>query len=172
MRLRLLALPLVLLLGACSTATPVPTSSASPAPAPTPTFTDVSRGDTDSIVRLLTYQSGKDKAIVVEPIIFMINPDFCEAFHLPPDNQQCQSAWNTADSEAKITLPRADDAEFALVGASGNDDLTQCMDEQAAATCKASAKEFAAWYEYNSTPMVRLKTRNGVAVSLAEVYIP
>ncbi|WP_157240028.1 hypothetical protein [Catenuloplanes japonicus] len=163
---------LLTLLAGCGADTPDPSASASvpvgPTPDPMPTFTDVSKGDTDSIVRLLSFTAGKNQAVVVEPVIFMLNPDFCEAFHIPADDRRCLAAWNTSDSQAKITLPRADDAVFALVNQA---DISKCMDDKGAGSCEVSAREFAAYAE-DQNHLIRLTTRNGVAIRLAELYTP
>ncbi|MFI5844104.1 hypothetical protein ACIA8K_30850 [Catenuloplanes sp. NPDC051500] len=167
-----LVLPIVVLLSACGTdgADPgaSPSMSASPSAGAVPAFTDVSKGDTDSIVKLLSFTAGTNQAVVVEPVIFMINPDFCEAFHIPLDDRRCANAWNTADSQATITLPRADDAVLALVDQA---DLSACLDEKGAGSGEVSGREFAERLG-EGQHLVRLTTRDGVAVRLAELYTP
>lgn len=172
----LLVVPLALLLAACSSAapsgqpTPSPSAAAPsvsvPAPSVKPTYADVSRGDTDSTVRMLALRS---KAVVVEPVVFMTNPDFCATFGIPADDGRCNQPWDTADSEAKITVPVADDATYALVDL---EDPQRCMDDRGAGSCKATAKEFAAWAADDVQPLIRLTTKNGVATRLAEMYVP
>ncbi|GAB7042318.1 hypothetical protein JCM9533A_61680 [Catenuloplanes niger JCM 9533] len=166
-------MPALLLLAACGSApddtTAAPSPSAVPSATPSvPAFTDVSRGDTDSIVKLLRFTPGNGQAVVVEPVIFLTNPEFCETFHIPADDKRCLSAWNTADSEAKITLPCADAAVFALVDQS---DPGTCMDDRGAGSCETSATDFADRLG-DGTPLIRLTTENGVAVRLAELYVP
>ncbi|MDR7277497.1 hypothetical protein [Catenuloplanes atrovinosus] len=167
-------LPALLLLAACGSTpdgavapTGAPSAAGSAAPPP-PAFTDVTRGDTDSIVRLLRFTPGKNQAVVVEPVIFMTNPDFCETFRIPADDKRCGYAWSTADSEAKITLPRADDAVLALVDQS---DLSACMDDKGAGSCEVSDTDFANRVG-DGTHLVRLTTKDGVATRLAELYLP
>lgn len=171
-----LVAPALLLLASCGSApddgaspSAAPSQSVAPSAAPSvPAFTDVSRGDTDSIVKLLRFTPGNGQAVVVEPVIFLTNPEFCETFHIPADDKRCNSAWNTADSEAKITLPRADDAVLALVNQA---DLSACMDDLGAGSCEASATDFA--NRLGDGPhLIRLTTQNGVAVRLAELYVP
>ncbi|MDP9795981.1 hypothetical protein J2S43_004493 [Catenuloplanes nepalensis] len=177
MKKLLVSLPLLLLLAACGSAPDDDTSSPSPSATPsavpsatpsTPAFTDVSRGDTDSIVRLLQFTPGRNQAVVVEPVIFMTNPEFCETFRIPADDKRCTYAWSTAGSEAKITLPRADDAIFALVDQS---DLSACMDDMGAGSCEVPATDFADHVGEGPT-LIRLTTDDGVAVRLAELYVP
>ncbi|GAB7052234.1 hypothetical protein [Catenuloplanes indicus] len=171
MKKLLISIPALLLLAACGSAPDDTTASPSAVPSatpPVPAFTDVSRGDTDSIVKLLQFTPGKGQAVVVEPVIFLTNPEFCETFHLPADDKRCNSAWNTADSEAKITLPRADDAVLALVDQS---DVSACMDEMGAGSCETSATDFAARLG-DGPHLIRLTTRDGIAVRLAELYVP
>ncbi|WP_307831648.1 serine/threonine-protein kinase [Nucisporomicrobium flavum] len=142
--------------------------TASPAPATAPGFTDVSRGDTDSIVKLMSFRPGRNTAVVVEPVVFMTNPGFCQAFGIPADDKRCTYPWNIAGSEATITLPRADDGGLALLDP---DDPARCADSTGAATCRASAADFDEWLG-DGEELVRLQTRDGVAVSLAQLHLP
>jgi hypothetical protein len=166
---RRLLLATVLLLAACSTPSPAPTPSpSSSGPPPPVTFTDVSRGDTDSIVKLLEFRVGKNQAVVVEPVFYLPNPEFCDRFGIPLDDKQCVYEWDTKDSQAKITVPRADDAVFALVD---HDNLRKCLDERGAGSCEVSAQEFDDWISGGHV-LIRLVTRDGVAVRLAELNLP
>ncbi|UQU67332.1 serine/threonine protein kinase [Couchioplanes caeruleus] len=145
----------------------LPDTTSSPS-APTPAFTDVSRGDTDSIVKLLSFRPGGKTAVVVEPVVFMTNPGFCQAFGIAPGDKRCSYPWDIAASDAKITLPRAGDAGLALLDP---DDPGRCMDGTGAATCTASAADFDDWLG-DGEELVRLQTRNGVAVRLAQLHLP
>ncbi|MEV4708141.1 hypothetical protein [Actinoplanes sp. NPDC049316] len=168
MRRLLVLLPLVLLLAACDSDTSPPAAPAVASRSAAPAFTDVSRGDTDSIVRLLSFRPGRNTAVVVEPVIVMNNPAFCQAYGIPPDDKRCAYPWNIARSEAKITLPRADDAELALLDPDHPD---RCTDRTGAATCTVSAGEFDDRLG-DHEELIRLQTRNGVAVRLAEFRPP
>jgi hypothetical protein len=65
-------------------------------------------------------------------------------------------------------VPRADDAVFALVD---HDDPEKCLDDRGAGSCEVSAKEFDDWISGGQT-LIRLVTRDGVAVRLAELNLP
>ncbi|WP_189077471.1 hypothetical protein [Mangrovihabitans endophyticus] len=171
--MRLLTLALVLLLAACDAGAgarsgdPVTGDATSAAPGATPAYTDVSRGDTDSIVKLLSFAPGKHRAVIVKPVIYLPNPQFCATYRIPRDDKRCSYAWGAAESGAKITLPRADDAVLMLV----KDDPAKCVDDSGAGTCQVSGGAFDDWLG-NGEELIRLQTRNGVAVRLAELHLP
>ncbi|GLY02315.1 MULTISPECIES: hypothetical protein [Actinoplanes] len=178
MRTRVL-LPLSLLLAtlaACSStstppSSPAPSSAAPPSATPdtTPTFTDVRVGDTTSIVRIRAFTAGRNRSVVVEPVIFLKKPEFCKAFGIPADDKQCLAPFGIEFSDARITLPRADDATYALIDP---DDWRKCTDtDLVAATCKATATEFRKWLTGNDDTVL-LTTRGGQAVHFAQVYFP
>ncbi len=169
--MRRVPLILLLLLTGCASPAaeerPAPTAS-SAAAAPTPTFADVTRGNTASVVKVWAYDRTA-RSVVVEPVVFMLGPDFCVAFALPDTDPRCELEWTTEDSRLKVTLPVRPDATFAVV----NGEPQACMsDETGAGTCAVSARRFAAWLKEGPEALVRVTTVDGVVTSLAEVYVP
>ncbi|BCJ48863.1 hypothetical protein Asp14428_03380 [Actinoplanes sp. NBRC 14428] len=167
---RLLPLVALALLAACtSTGEPRPApSSAAPTGSPRPTFADVSRGDTDSVVRLRAYEP-RARSVVVEPTIFMQGPDFCTAFALPESDPRCNLEWTTEDSKTKVTLPV--DAGARLLTMNGGD--PDCLDDKSmAGTCRLTETQFSALLKNSGDLLVRLRTRDGTVVQMAEVYTP
>ena len=163
-----------LVLGAaagCSTpdATPAPPATSAPASvAPTPTFAEVHRGDTESVVLLRKYDP-RNRAVVVEPTVFMQGPDFCEAFHLPGTDRRCERAWATEDSKVKVTLPLSPRAVLLSVG----DGSAECIDEPTGAgRCRWGPADLAERVDADDSMLVRLTTEDGTATRIAEVYIP
>ena len=174
-RLALLALPLVagLLVAGCvggsADDNPAPAaSSGRPSAAPTPTFADVTRGDTESVVKLIVYD-GEARSAVVEPVVFMQAPDFCAAFRLPDTDPRCEREWATEDSHLKATLPVSAKAKLATV----RDGDPACIGaDTGAGTCAMTKSEFKGWLPDHPESLFRLTTRDGTVVELAEMYLP
>ncbi|HWS39397.1 MAG TPA: hypothetical protein VN408_42465 [Actinoplanes sp.] len=171
MKIRSLFLVALLGLTACEAGTPAAPVSAPPSAAPDtkPTFTDVRIGDTVSVVRVERFTTGKNRSVVVEPIIYMKNPDFCRAFKIPLDDKECSYPYSIEHSGAKITLPRADDATYALIDAAN---WRKCTDtDLVAAVCKVTAATFQKWAA-RGDEIVVMTTRNGTATHFAQIYYP
>ena len=171
-RLAEVAVTVVLLSAAgCSTpdpeATP-PTASAPASAAPTPTFAEVGRGDTESVVKVRKYDP-RERALVVEPTVFLQGPDFCEAFHLPGTDPRCERDWATEDSKVKVTLPVSPGAALLTI----RDGEPECLDDRTGAgTCRWSPDALAERVTQDDDFLARLTTRDGVATRIAEVFIP
>jgi hypothetical protein len=166
---RFVTLATTLLLAACSSpaAKPQAGPSASPAP-PTPTFTDVSHGDTNSIVKLLKYDP-KARAAVVEPVVFLDGPAFCRAFRIPETDPRCEREWVTEDSRIKVTLPVT--ARVRLLTVKDGD--ASCVNEQTGAgSCPWSSRDLAQHAAPGRDLLVRLTTADGAATTIAELYLP
>jgi hypothetical protein len=167
----ILASALLLGLAACSAPEPTPlppVTSATASAAPTPTFTDVSHGDTDSIVKLRKYDP-RARAAVVEPTVFLDGPAFCEAFHLPGTDQRCELAWVTEDSRLKVTLPVDPDAELLTV----RDGEAGCIDERTGAgSCPWRAAEVTRRAGPDVDLLARVTTEDGTVTRIAELYLP
>ncbi|GAA1650542.1 hypothetical protein [Actinoplanes couchii] len=176
MRIRTLLLVVFALLGpaACDAGAAVPQASTPQSAVPSakdvkPTFTDVRVGDTVSVVRVAAFKAGRNRSVVVEPVIYMKNPDFCRAFKIPLDDKQCSYPYAIEHSTAKITLPRADDATYALID---SDRWRECTDKDlVAAVCKVTAAQFQKWAAQGDGTVV-MTTRNGTATGFAELYFP
>lgn len=169
--MRGLLLPLIVLtvLAGCST-TGGPQPGPSPSAAsPKPTFADVSRGDTDSVVRLRAYDPAADSA-VVEPTVFMQGPDFCVAFRLPDDDPRCDQEWTTEDSHTKVTLPV--DGHARLLTVHGGDP-TCIGGTTGAGSCPLTAEAFGALLRHSGGDLlIKLRTEDGTVVEMAELYTP
>jgi hypothetical protein len=168
---RRLLLPLIALtvLAACGT-TEEPQPGPSPsAVSPKPTFADVSRGDTDSVVRLRAYDPAAASA-VVEPTVFMQGPDFCVAFRLPDDDPRCDQEWTTEDSHTKVTLPVDDHARLLTVR--GGD--PECIGAKTGAgSCPLTGAAFRALLRHSGGDLlVKLRTEDGTVMEMAELYTP
>lgn len=153
-----------LLLAGCSSAAPTTTPSASPA-APTPTFADVSRGDTESVVKLLKYNP-RTRAAVVEPVVFMEGLAFCQAFRIPETDPRCERSWVTEDSRVKVTLPVAANVQLLTV----RDGDSTCVNERTGAgSCRWSPGDLAV---PEPDRLVRLTTADGAVTQIAELFLP
>jgi hypothetical protein len=163
----------VLLLGvaACSAPEPTPAPPVTSAPAsaaPTPTFTDVSHGDTDSIVKLRKYDA-RARAAVVEPTVFLDGPAFCKAFHLPGTDQRCERSWVTEDSRLKVTLPVDPEVELLTV----RDSKPECVDQRTGTgSCPWRVADVTRRASPDVDLLVRVTTRDGTVTRIAELYLP
>ncbi|MEV4639752.1 hypothetical protein AB0J80_20580 [Actinoplanes sp. NPDC049548] len=156
-------------LAGCSTpGKPQPGPSPSAA-APQPSFADVSRGDTDSVVRLRAYDPAARSA-VVEPTVFMQGPDFCTAFRLPEDDPRCDQEWTTEDSHTKVTLPVEEDVRLLSHGAGD----PACIGQgTGAGTCPVTPETFGMMLRRDGGDLlVKLRTEDGRVVEMAELYTP
>jgi len=165
---------LVLSTAACSTGSPrssgspAPSTSASATPSTRPTFTDLTRGDTESVVKLRAYYPD-DRSAVVEPIIFMQGPDFCQAFDLPESDPRCNRDWSTEDSSTKVTLPVS--AKVKLLTMNGA--VEECINwETLLGTCAWPKAKLAQAAKEDPDLMVRLTTRDATITKIAEIYTP
>ncbi|WP_306205692.1 hypothetical protein [Actinoplanes sp. RD1] len=166
----LLALAAAGALAACSSAPAPSSATASPSPAPAvPTFADVSRGDSTSVVKLISFDA-KARSAVAEPTIFLLGPDFCEAFHLPSSDPRCERDWNTEDSNTRVTLPVAGDAELLTIH--GGDPECFGDDTLIVGTCELTPAKFAALAEDSGEMLAQLTVVDGTATRIAEVYTP
>jgi len=172
-RLSGLAAALALLTAGCSALDeqpPPPAASApvSAAPAPTPTFTDVSRGDTESVVNLLKYDA-RALAVVVEPTVFLDGTAFCTAFGIPGTDARCERDWVTEESKIKVTLPVSTRAKLLTVR--GGD--PECIDERTGAgACPWSKAELTRQAAPAGGILIRLTTEDGTATRIAELFLP
>jgi len=162
---------LALLTAGCSAPEEAPSPPATSAPvsaAPTPTFTDVSRGDTESVVKLLKYDR-QALAVVVEPTVFLDGTAFCAAFRIPGTDRRCERDWVTEDSKIKVTLPVGTRAKLLTVR--GGD--PECIDERTGAgSCPWAPAELARQTAPADGVLIRLTTEDGTATRIAEVYLP
>jgi hypothetical protein len=170
-RLPGLVAALALLTAGCSASDEPPPPAATSAPAsaaPTPTFTDVSRGDTESVVKLLKYDA-RALAVVVEPTVFLDGTAFCTAFGIPGTDPRCERDWVTEDSKTKVTLPLGARAKLLTV----RDGDPECIDERTGAgACSWAPAELARRAAPADGILVRLTTEDGTATRIAEVYLP
>lgn len=168
---------LVTLTAACSPGGPGPdvsppasAAAAKPSvkPSARPTFTDLTEGDTESVVKLRAYYPD-DRSAVVEPVIFLQSPDFCKAFDLPDDDPRCNRDWATEDSSTKVTLPVSPAVKlFTMNGA-----VEGCIDwEKLVGTCVWRADRLARAVADDADLMVRLTTRDATITKIAEIYTP
>jgi hypothetical protein len=166
----------VLLALACATALAGCAATPSPAPAPAasptsavPTFADVARGDSTSVVKIESFDAGA-RAAVVEPTIFLQGPDFCTAFHLPSSDPRCERDWNTEDSNTRVTVPVAEDAELFTIR--GGD--PECFSEDAliVGTCELTPAKFARLAQESPGMLAQVTIVDGTARKIAELYTP
>jgi len=148
-----------------------PSSAPSTAPsvsAPAPAFPDVARGDTVVTANLLSYDPAADSAVVV-PTLMLTGEDYCRKFKVKASDSRCQREWITEDSHTKITLPVAPEAKLL----SFKDGDPECVGNMiAGGTCPVSKKQFAAWTEDYPEGLVRISTKDGTIVKMAQVYTP
>ena len=136
--------------------------------APAPTFPDVTRGKTAVTANLLSYDAAADSAVVV-PTIMLTGEDYCKRFKVKASDGRCQREWITEDSHTKITLPVSPDAKLL----SFKEGDPECIGNMiAGSVCKVSEKEFAAWARANPQGLVRITTKDGTIVKLAQVFTP
>jgi predicted Ser/Thr protein kinase len=141
----------------------VPTSSGGPA-----AYTDVTKGDSTSMAKLLSYNQAGQSAIV-EPVLFYFGPDYCKAYHVPASDGRCNREWITVDSHQKVTVPMSSKAKL-LYLREGDPD---CVDaDTGSGSCALAPKAFASWLKDNSEALVRLTVKAGAATSIAEFYTP
>jgi hypothetical protein len=154
------------LISACSALPePAATPGSSSAPAGKPGFTDVSQGSTESFAGLVALTG---TAVVVRPVIYLKNPDFCTAMGKDPASKDCTVyPFGLERSEALITLPLSPQAAFALPDP---DSTTRCAGPLGTGTCAATAKQFKAAVA-NDEPIIRLTTTDGTATRLAVVRL-
>jgi hypothetical protein len=145
-----------------------PPSSAPSTPRPAPTFPDLTRGSTAVTAYLLAYDPKADSAVVV-PTIMLTGEDYCKAFGVKASDSRCDREWITEDSHTKITLPI--DAKAKLLSIREGDQ--ECIGSMiAGGTCPVSKKEFAAWAKDFPEGLVRISTKDGTIVKMAQVYTP
>ncbi|WP_305789720.1 hypothetical protein [Symbioplanes lichenis] len=166
----LLALAVVVgALTACSTTSPSAAPASSAPASPIPTFADVSRGDSKSVVKLISFDP-QARSAVAEPTIFMQGPDFCEAFQLPASDPRCERDWSTEDSNTRVTVPIAADAELFTIH--GGDPECFSGDSLVVGTCELTPAKFATLSQESGEMLVQLTVVDGTARKIAEVYTP
>jgi hypothetical protein len=139
-----------------------------PTPAPAPTFPDVTRGSTAVTANLLSYDAAAGSAVVV-PTLMLTGEDYCKRFKVKASDSRCQREWITVDSHTKITLPVGPDAKLL----SFKDGDPGCVGNMiAGGTCPVSKKEFAAWTKDNPEGLIRISTKDGTIVKMAQVFTP
>ncbi len=151
-------------------ASPAAAPSGAPGRAPRPAFADVSRGDTLSIVKLLALDP-QARSAVVEPTLFMTGPEYCVAFGVTPGpDAPCEQDWITEDSRTKVTLPLADKARLAIT----RDNEQGCVGEAdvVVGTCAVSGRQLARYLADREGLLMRLTTKDGTIVGMAELYTP
>jgi hypothetical protein len=151
-----------------TTVSPVPPAVPSAQPSTGPTFTDVTQGDTASVVKLLAFDPNARSA-VVEPTAMMTGDQYCAMFAVPAADDRCGRAWIAEDSRTKATLPVRQAVKLSTVR--GGD--PKCIDrDTGAGTCAATPRQFVDWYRQNPQALVRVTTVSGTVVAIAEVYLP
>jgi hypothetical protein len=151
-----------------STAPAAGPSTAPSAPPAGPTFTDVTKGNTSSVVKLLALDLAARSA-VVEPTAMMTGDEYCAMFSVPEADDRCRRASITEDSKTKATLPVQAGVKLSTVR--GGDPA--CIDRRTGAgTCTATSRQFVQWLKDNPQGLVRLTTVSGKVTALAEVYLP
>lgn len=169
------ALLLTLSLTGCAASSPSsapqPSTGASSAPAaaPTPTFADVTHGDAATYVWVYSYDATRRSA-VVEPTIWMINPDLCEAFGIPASDGRCEQDWLTEDSRTRVTLATAP----GITLRSDRYGDPDCMvGDHSEGTCEVDAAEFNERVGGEQDPLLAwMRADDGAITELAAVYLP
>jgi hypothetical protein len=173
------AVLLVVSTAACSTGSPRSNGSPAPStgasstrgsaePSARPTFTDLTEGDTESVVKLRAYYPD-DRSAVVEPIIFMQGPDFCAAFDLPDEDPRCNRDWSTEDSSTKVTLPVSAGVKLLTM----NGAVEECINwDTMLGSCAWSKTKLAQAAKNDSDLMVQLTTRDATITKIVEIYTP
>ncbi|GAA1639794.1 serine/threonine protein kinase [Actinoplanes couchii] len=137
------------------------------APATSLTFTDVRKGSSTSTVEVHAIYT-KPRSVVVEPVLFMTGPEYCEAFGLQPSEEApCERAWLTEDSNMTVTLPLSPDLKMFSVF----EDPQKCAGNPVTVgTCKITPEaaikrlESYSWYD--------ITVKDGVVTAMAERYVP
>ncbi|MFG1606797.1 hypothetical protein [Actinoplanes sp. NPDC049265] len=145
-----------------SSAAPTP-SKTTPAPKKTkPTFTDLTQGNSRSVVKLVRFDPD-NSSTVVEPIKFLTN--VCK------DDPECHREWDSEDSHSKVTVPLADKVKyFEMFDKDGNPCVTDKPDD--GGTCPTNEGKFTAWAKENPKGMVNVTIVNGEITKMAQIYTP
>lgn len=160
----------VLLVAACDPATPPAAPAPSPSASPTPqvSFTDVTRGDTESVVNLAHYDPNAN-SVVVEPVLHMSGPQLCERLSLPSSDTRCHDKWASERSWTQYTLPVAAGAKFYALRYEDR----YCPDaDEHVGRCQITGVNFYNLVDGLAPQMWRLRTHDGSVTEMAEVYEP
>ena len=144
-------------------------SSKAPSPAPGPTFADLTTGSKTSVVKLYSYDAAAHSA-VVEPVIFLDGPSFCEAFKLTSSDPRCQQDWADEESHTKVTLPVR--PKPALTQWDDHRDGDCIGGIATGAVCPATPAEFAAWLKAGPNGFAVVTTVDGTVTKIAQLYTP
>ncbi|HWS36370.1 MAG TPA: serine/threonine-protein kinase [Actinoplanes sp.] len=132
-----------------------------------PPFTDVRDGSSTSTVIVHAYHP-KLRSMVVEPVLFMTGPEYCETFGLEvtADNP-CERAWVTEDSKMTVTLPIAASPKLR----SWLDDPGKCAgDPVTVGICKVSAAVLA--QRIGAEGLADVTVEDGVVTAIEERFTP
>jgi hypothetical protein len=146
-----------------------PVATRTTTPAPRPTYTDLTTGDSTSVVRLYAYDP-KAHSAVAEPIVFMEGPDFCRKFKIKSSDPRCELEWTTEESHLRVTLPVT--AEPRLLAWDDHHDGDCIGTPTSGGVCRTTTTDFAAWLDQNPKGYAVLTVKDGTVVKMAEMYTP
>ena len=161
-------------MAACGATPPAAAPSSAPAPrtsppAPQPSFTDLTRGDSTSVVKLYSYDPGAHSA-VVEPILFMDGPAYCKKFKVKPGDPRCDREWIAEESHTRITVPVITTPRLNAWENAAGDDCIGSM--TTGSTCSVPVSTFTKRAKANPEGFVAITLHNGTATKLSEMYTP
>lgn len=165
----------VLTTAACGSTPPAAAPSFAPPPPravpapPQPTFADLTRGDATSVIKLYAYDA-KAHSAVVEPIVFMDGPAFCQKFKVKAGDPRCDREWTTEESHTRITVPVSAEPRLNAWENAAGDDCIGSM--TTGGTCAVSAATFTERAKANPGGFVVITIKDGVATKLAEMFTP
>jgi hypothetical protein len=139
------------------------------APAPQPTYTDITRGDSTSVVKLYAYDPRAHSA-VAEPVIFLDGPAFCKAFKLKSSDPRCDRDWATEESHTKVTVPVVAQPKLMAWDDHHEGDCTGTI--TSGGVCRTTTADFADWLRQNPKGFAVLTVKDGTVTKIAEMFTP
>lgn len=176
------SLPFLTLLTGCAKAGPTPqaassmTVSQSPAPktsvktpAAGPSYADVTQGDSSTAAMLYSFDASAHSA-VIEPVVFMEGPSFCQKYRIRSSDGRCERDWVLVQSHQKAAVPVSPGVKLFTA----DSDTENCVGSiELGGSCPVSTRMFSSMVAADKNNfLVHVTIKAGTVTRIAEEYRP
>lgn len=178
----LTTLPFLMFLSGCAAAGPAPhatpttTATQNPTsktsvkpPAAGPSYVDITQGDSSTAAMLYSFDAAARSA-VIEPVIFMEGPSFCQKYRIRATDGRCARDWVLVQSHQKVAVPVSADVKL-FTAESDTEDCVGSIDQ--GGSCPVTAAKFSSMAAAGKDNfLVHVTVKAGTVTRIAQEYRP
>ena len=155
-------------------AAPTPTQSHAPKtsvkpPAASPSYPDVTQGDSSTAALLYSFDAAAHSA-VIEAVIFMEGPSYCQKYRIRSTDGRCERDWVLVQSHQKAAVPVSPDVKL-FTADSTTGDCIGSIDQ--GGSCPVTTTKFSSMAAADRNDfLVYVTIKAGTVTRIAEEYRP